>query len=144
MKMILSILLLLLSIGSTFGQDSENIREIRFETFSRGFQKSIVIKPDSTIIREQGMKTGEEEVKRKTRDAEWNQLMQAIPDYPLAQLDKLEAPGMDRASDRARHSRITIKTSKDEYRSAEFDNETPHKKLMPLMEAIKNMEERKN
>lgn len=140
MKLILSILFLLFSISVSFGQDTEKICEIRFESFTRGFQKSIVINSDSTIIHEKSMKGEDLEVKRKSTAAEWDQLMKAIPDYPLSKLDQLESPTQERASDRALHATITIVTNKNEYKSAEFDDGKPHPKLIPLTKAIKSLE----
>lgn len=121
-------------------QQEEAIHEIRYESFARGYHKTIILRSDSIILQEQNSKTGDMEADRKTTEAEWKQLKQAIPDLPLASIAGLEAPTGKRASDRALHSTLTIKTSRGEYKSPEFDGYSPHKKLVPLVEQIMEIE----
>lgn len=139
MKAALLLLPFLFSIFLPGGQE-DAIREIRFETFSRGYQKTITLRPDSIFISEQNPKAGDIEARRATEKREWEQLTGAVSDLPLTELDNLESPAKNRASDRALHSRITIKTGRGEYKSREFDGYNPHKKLDPLVEQIREIE----
>lgn len=139
MKAALLLLPFLFSIFPPGGQ-KDAIREIRFESFSRGYQKTISLRPDSIFISEQNPKTGDIEARRATEKREWEQLTEAVSNLSLTELNELEPPSKNRASDRALHSRITIKTAKGEYKSREFDGYNPHKKLDPLVEQIREIE----
>lgn len=137
-----TVLLFLAAISVSFLtiQQEETINEIRFESFARGYQKTIIVRADSIFLQEQNPKSGDIEASRKTAEAEWEQLTQSVSGLPLASIAELDAPTSKRASDRALHSTLTIKTSKGEYQSSEFDGYSPHKKLAPLVEQIREIE----
>lgn len=139
MKAVLLLLPFFLSYFLPQGQE-EVIHEIRFQSYSRGYQKTIILRPDSVFYHENNPKTGDIEANRETVPAEWKQLTEAVSGLSLDDIDKLESPTNNRASDKALHSNITIKTSKGEYKSSTFDGYNPHKKLSPLVEQIREIE----
>lgn len=139
MKAVLLLLPFLLNFFLPQGQE-EVIREIRFESFARGYQKTITLRPDSILYSEQNPKTGNIEACRATKKDEWNQLTQAVDGLALKDISDLKAPGMDRASDRVLHSRVTIKTNRGEYTSREFDGYNAPRALLPLVEQIRKIE----
>jgi hypothetical protein len=140
MNLILISLLMSISILNLPGQQ-EIITEVRFESFSRAFQKTVIIRPDSIFLEQQQARANGRRIAKAHSPEQWEALLAALPDMPLDELSTLEAPSMERASDRASHSILTIKTDKNEYRSQEFDDYRPHKKLVPLVEQIREMEE---
>lgn len=139
MKAALLLLPFILSFALSYSQD-ETIEEIRFESFSRGYQKTLILRPDSILLREMNPKTGDIEASRAMKKEEWKQLQQAASSLALAEIPNLRSPTRGRAADRALHSTLTIKTRKGEYRSPEFDGYHPHKALLPLAEQIRAIE----
>lgn len=123
-------------------QQQEKIVEFEFNSYSRGYSKTIKINPDSIVVREAShtIPGGKKEIKRKTREAEWEKMLEAVSGHKLEELEGLPSPGMDRARDAARHSTIIIKTNKNEYNSGSFDGTNPHRKLEELMEAFIEIE----
>lgn len=119
-------------------QRQEEIVEFEFNSFSRGYSKIIKVNPDSVMIRELSRTNpgGKKEIKRKTREEEWERMVEAVSDHKLEELEDLPSPGMERARDAARHSNIIIRTNKAEYNSGSFDGTNPNRKLEELMQAF--------
>lgn len=137
MKLILACIIALAAYFLPMEQ-SESIEEIRLSSSTRGYSKIITLRPDLFSLKIEG-KEGKETSRNATK-AEWEQLVQALSGLPLNELDQLEPPSDKRASDRALHSTITIKTNKNEYSSRSFDNYSSPKQLVPLVEQIRELE----
>ncbi|MBK7129929.1 MAG: hypothetical protein IPM74_04495 [Crocinitomicaceae bacterium] len=102
----------------------------------------VSITQDSTIISFTGR--GEPtRTARGTSSTEWASLAKAMEGVDLSKIASLEAPSNKRATDAAPFGSIEI-TSKDTvYTSASFDGKNPHEMLMPLMNEIVKIWEKK-
>jgi hypothetical protein len=124
------------SLGSFFavGQPVK----IEFTSFTRGFQKQAFFSADSVvqISNKRGVMTVS---KRKIDSLAWQTLMKAVEEVQLSTLKDLPAPSARRTFDGAMHSTLTIITADGSKYSHSFDDEYPHEKLHPLMEAIKDL-----
>ena len=136
MSKILIILFFVLAGGWTVTQ-LEKITAISIETYTRGYRKTIIIRPDSTFIREQNQPGSA--IKRKTNKAEWASLLKSIAGYKLTELTNLPAPTNNRARDAALTANITIQTNQKTYQSGAFDDGQPHPKLAKLTKTINQM-----
>lgn len=76
-----------------------------------------------------------------TKD-DWSQLINNIENINFSEIENLESPTMKRAYDGAMHSEIIVTTSKEKYLSPSFDDDNPHEKLKPLMNAIRALANR--
>ncbi|GEO05067.1 hypothetical protein AAE02nite_27310 [Adhaeribacter aerolatus] len=140
MKIILATFCLFFVWTWLVGQ-AEKITAFSYETFTRGYRKTIVIRADSTFIKE--LNQPDKSVKRKTKAEDWANLLQAVAGYKLAALTNLPAPTNNRERDAARYSSITIKTTSNSYNSGYFDGQQPNSKLAKLMAEISQVEEAK-
>jgi hypothetical protein len=140
MKVIVILSMMALPL-TAISQKGIKLLEIEFTTGTRGTQKSIRLTSDSIYIQKRGI-SGDEDFKHALEKGEWQQLTKSLDGLPLSQLDQLEGPGDSRASDRAWYSYFTISTPQKTYKSAHFDNQAPHKKLVPLMRQVQQLEAR--
>jgi hypothetical protein len=120
-------------------QENNMITAIEFTSLTRGYQKHIFITADSLKETVKGRQDNNKIVKRKLPAGEWNALTKSISDIMLSGIAELPSPTSRRAFDGALHSTITISTKDGESFSHTFDDENPHEKLQPLMEAIKKV-----
>jgi hypothetical protein len=121
-------------------QSASTIQKIEFTTLSRGYQKQIFISPDSVITVIDGRVESNKVVKRKLGSEEWESLIVPLKNISLHEVAGLKSPSNRRAFDGARHSTITIESSDGNSWNHSFDDESPHEKLKPLMDAIKKIE----
>lgn len=80
---------------------------------------------------------------RKTDSSEWMNLASAMEGVDLNKIATLEAPTNKRATDAAPYGTIIITTKDSSYTSASFDGKNPHEMLMPLMNEIVKIWEKK-
>jgi hypothetical protein len=80
---------------------------------------------------------------RKTDSSEWMNLASALEGVDLNKIATLEAPTNKRATDAAPYGTILISTKDSTYTSASFDGKNPHEMLMPLMNEIVKIWEKK-
>lgn len=80
---------------------------------------------------------------RKTDSSEWMNLASALEGVDLNKIATLEAPTNKRATDAAPYGTIIISTKDSTYTSASFDGKNPHEMLMPLMNEIVKIWEKK-
>ena len=140
MNKILITFCLLFVFGWAAGQ-AEKVKEFSYETFTRGYRKTILIRADSTFIKE--LNQPQKLIRRKTAPTAWANLLQAISGHKLTGLTNLPAPTNKRERDAARYSSITITTNRNSYNSGYFDDQQPNPKLAKLMTAISQVEKAK-
>ena len=116
------------------------VRKIQFESFTRGYQKKVEITRDSIQVEESGTRSGS--VQRAISKAEWEQLMATLEGVKPKELPQLGAGGKERARDAALHSTLTLITESGSYTTPTFDNYRAHPALAPLMEVIRQIEEK--
>lgn len=137
-KLFLSLIFLFISLCLWAQQAPVN--KIKFESFTRGYQKTVEISPDSILIEESGAQPVK--IKRVTQPEEWEQLMRRLEGVNPARLPELETSGKGHARDAALHSTITLFTPSATYSSPTFDNYQAPQALSGLMEAIRKIEEK--
>lgn len=136
-KLLVSFVFLFVSL-SLLAQQAP-VRKIKYEAFTRGYQKEVEITPDSILIEESGTKSGK--LRQALQPEEWEQLMSALEGISPSDLPQLKAAGDNRARDAALHATLTITTDSGTYTSPTFDNYRAHPRLEPLMELIRKKEE---
>ena len=137
-KLLLSLVFLFISL-CVWAQQAP-VNKIKFESFTRGYKKTVEISPDSVLVEESGANS--KKLRRAIQWAEWEQLISALKDVHPANLPGLETKGKVHARDAALHSTITLTTDAGSYSTPTFDNYQAHAKLSDLMEAIKKIEEK--
>lgn len=121
----------------------EEVSQIEFATFTRGFHKNIIVTKDQIVIAQQSQgDVSEHTSKSKISKADWNELMLSIKPVSLSNISTLQSPGMQRASDAARTSTLSITDGKGKVYSHTFDNEDPNEQLKPLLKCILAIEQR--
>ena len=121
-------------------QEAEKIKEIIFTTGSRAFQEKVSITDKQMIISRKNALNGTDQTSEHSiSKMQWKNLLSTLPNEPLAALENLPAPTMERARDAANSSYLRIITDQKTYNSGSFDNHNPHHKLKPLMKAILNL-----
>ena len=143
MKIVLLFLFVFLSSFSCENlQLEEEIEAIRFSSMGMsGHAESILITRDSILLSYEKRRTQEpsQVFSRKINRGEWNSLIQTISPLNIKEISSLESPTNKRAYDGAFHSQLIIRTIHQEYRSLSFDDENPHEKLLPLMQAVRSL-----
>lgn len=117
-------------------QSAQQVRRIEYTTLTRGFHKQVIITPDSVISITEGRGTQHDKTGRKLNSGEWEQLKQRLHGVKLTDMPTLESPTSKRAYDGARHSTINITDNQGQAWQHSFDDEDPHAKLKPLLEAL--------
>ncbi len=123
---------------SAFSQKHDAIAQIEWSKVSRGYEESTRITSDSVnVIAIDRKGTGKNlNFGRKTNPQEWAELVSLVQQVSLKDISKLASPTMDRASDAALHSTITIRDASGKEYSHGFDNDNPNEALKPLIKAI--------
>ena len=129
---------------AVYSQKNSDVIKIEFTSLSRGYSREIAITKDS-LVESANVNRGaaKQTVKRKITAKEWEKLTQAFGTISIAEIGSLESPTMKRTFDGARHSTITITTSKGETATHSFDDEQPHPKLQKLMDEISKLASKK-
>lgn len=143
----MKITLLFLSIFLTsFSCESvqldEEIKEVAFRSMGMsGHAETITVNRDSVVLSYEKRRTQEKPLTfgRKLDNGEWTSLIAIIKAINFSEISSLESPTNKRAYDGALHSEIIIRTRDREYVSPSFDDEDPHEKLQPLMNALREL-----
>ncbi len=122
---------------AVYSQKPSEVVRVEFTSLARGgYNKQVIVTKDSLF---ESNSEGREEVqimRRKTNPNEWQGLMQSLNNVTLSKIPDLKSPTMKRAYDGARHSTISISTSRGETVTHSFDDEMPNEKLQELMKLI--------
>lgn len=125
-------------------QKNSDVVKIEFTSLSRGYSKQITITMDSLFkSANEGRGSEIQSMKRKLSSKEWDKLTQALGNISIAEIGDFKSPTMKRTYDGARHSSISITTSKGEITTHQFDDEQPHEKLQKLMNEISKLASKK-
>lgn len=129
----------LMTLGSEVrGQALDEITVITFTKQTRGFIDEVIISRDSVRAYSENHRSPES-LHHYATDIDtdrWAELIHALRNVPLHQIDGLQSPTTNRAHDGAMHSSIVITFEDGSTVSHSFDDENPHPDLQPLMEAI--------
>jgi len=121
----------------------QNISRIEFATSTRGYHKNIIITTAAMSITQQSRNdVNEHTVKLKITKRDWSELRKALKNISMEEIPILASPTMQRASDAARMSTLSIVYATGKRYTHTFDNEDPNEKLKPLMKSIITMEQR--
>ncbi len=135
-NLIFSTLFIFMQIGSQ--QSSMPIQQVEFTSGTRGYSENIRITPDSIFVEKNGFR-GNSSFKAAIEPAAWQLLTKSLDKVDLHEIHTLHAPSMNRASDGAMFSRLTITADGNTYSSQDFDNHHPPTPLVPLMQAIDSL-----
>jgi len=120
----------------------QNISQIEFATSTRGYHKNIIITTVMMVITQQSRNdVSEHTIKSKITKRDWNELRKALKNISMEEIPALASPTMQRASDAARTSTLSIIDTMGKRYTHTFDNEDPNEKLKPLMKSIITMEQ---
>jgi hypothetical protein len=136
LRQILIAVMCILTFAFAAAQQREEVTAVEFTSFTRGFQKQAFFSSDS-IIQITNKRGVISVAKRKIDSLEWEKLNEQLKDVNFAKMKELPAPSARRTFDGAMHSTITIVTGTGLKYEHTFDDEFPHEKLYPLMQAIK-------
>lgn len=134
----LTYFILLFMIMHVPAKQTAPITAVTFSSGTRGYSEQIHITPDSIFVEKNGFR-GASSYKAALDEAAWQNILNSLQDVDLAQIHKLPAPSMNRASDGAMFSKLVINSSQSTYTSQEFDNHHPPRPLVPLMKAIDSL-----
>ena len=119
-----------------------NFTKVEYRSTTMMGKTSVEITADSVVISFNGR--GEPtRSSRSTESSEWMSLGKAMEGVDLNKIATLEAPSNKRATDAAPYGTIFITTKDSTYTSASFDGKNPHEMLMPLMNEIVKIWEKK-
>ena len=122
-------------------QAPNSVKKVEYTTLTRGYQKHIIISPDSLTITVEGREENKSYKRALSKD-EWRTLTDCLKKVKLSEVPALKSPTMKRTYDGARHSTLTLITSDTTPLTHSFDNEDANEKLLPLMKAIQKIEEK--
>lgn len=132
---------ILLALTSTCGQSLENITSITFTKQTRGYLDEVVISRDSVhgLVENHRAPQQSKHFAADVDQDDWRNLMVALQDVSLEDIDGLQSPTMNRAHDAAIHSSISITFENGTSVTHSFDDENPHPDLQPLLAVIKEL-----
>jgi hypothetical protein len=131
----------LLTLTFTCGQSLENITSITFTKQTRGYLDEVVINRDSVhgLLENHRAPQQFKHFAADVDQDDWRNLMVALQDVSLHDIDGLQSPTMNRAHDAAIHSSISISFENGASVTHSFDDENPHPDLQPLLAVIKGL-----
>jgi hypothetical protein len=122
-------------------QNTNDVERVEFTSATRGYQKTMRVSPDSVVTTINNR--GENSItKRRLTGEEWGEVINSIQTLGQKDIGQLPAPTSERARDAAKHSSITITTADGQKRTHTFDDDMPHEKLMPLLNALNKIDNR--
>ncbi|MFD1002018.1 hypothetical protein ACFQ21_22020 [Ohtaekwangia kribbensis] len=133
------LLLCMLALAEVRCQSPNAVKQVEYTTLTRGYQKHIIISPDSLTITVEGREENKSTARALSKD-EWRRLMDCLKKVKLSEIPELKSPTMKRTYDGARHSTLTLITNETTSVTHSFDNEDANEKLLPLMKAILKIE----
>lgn len=122
-------------------QKNSDVIRIEFTSISRGgYSKHFIFTADSVVLStSEGRGAPLQTTKRVIDTNEWTRLVNSLKEVSLTEIPDLPSPTMKRAHDGARHSALTLITTKGSEVIHSFDDEDPHQKLQVLMKEIKKL-----
>ena len=120
-------------------QSSQKVGRVEYSSLTRGFQKHIVITADSVITTISGRQ--QQASRRLVTPEEWATVQKSLHGVSLSEIPTLKSPSQAREYDGARHSTLTLFTSDGKTVAHTFDDEKANAKLMPLMSAVRAIEQ---
>ena len=122
-------------------QSTSELTRIELSKISRGYQEHIRLTPDSVnVFVESSLNPSQNTAYgRKITEAEWVSLVQTLEGVKLSDIPKLPSPTMNRATDAAKHSTITIQTKDGKEYSHGFDDENPNVALREMLRKIREV-----
>lgn len=117
----------------------EDVSEIRYETFSRGFAAMYVISPERiSVTNGTFQKTTKS---RELTNKEWNNLLASLKDLKIQDLESLEPPTDGRMVDAAAQANLSITKNNNIFETKTFDHGNAPAPVEPLVKAILRLAE---
>ena len=135
MKLFLLLIPFLMIGFATRRQESDAVKEVTFQSSTRGYSETIRVTQDSVFIKKED-RSGTSSKSYAVTKEQWKQVISSLQNLDLEEISNLSAPSQDRARDAALHSQIIISTGDNTYTSGTFDDHKAPKPLMPLMQVI--------
>jgi hypothetical protein len=132
-------------LNCAYSQTSSDITRIEFNSGSKTFRRQIIITPDSVLSVEEDFRINLKPVVKsgKATPAEWKSMLQSLKDVSIDEIPGLKSPSAGRTYDAASQGSIIITTRDRRSFTHDFDDETPHAKLQPLMKQILKIRNKK-
>ena len=142
MKTLTIILLTILatSINKCSSSETKTLKQdlvIEYDAKTRGSQSKVIIKNDSLIVMEEGLKQGI--FYYKLSDKDWESLIKEVQKIDRAKIKTFKAPSEKRAADAARTAQIRVLHKDDVYESNLFDEGTPPVELKTLVDKVADL-----
>ena len=118
-------------IMSACSQDQTKIKSITYSAITRGSSFTCII--DEHIIQVISSGNDTYEKSKEITNKQWSSILKDLDGIALDNLDKLEAPSDESASDRARIANLIVISGGKNYESIPFDEDKPPKVLSPLI-----------
>jgi len=131
-----------ISIGLLFSCSEEDIVQYQYTSTTMMGKTVVTVRQDSVITTFNGRGTPTRTA-RATEVSEWSSLFKSLEGVELSEISTLEAPTNKRATDAAPFGTIIITTKDSVFTSSTFDGKNPHEMLMPLMNELVKVWERK-
>lgn len=141
MKNLFTLLFAIMLTSTCSPQDTnyDDISEIRYETYSRGFAAQYVISEDSISVT-----NGTFEKTTQTRaitKAEWQNLMATLNNLKIQNIETLEPPTEGRMVDAAAQANLSITQNNNVFETKTFDHGNAPAPIEPLVKAILRLAE---
>lgn len=136
-------LIVLFAVAITFLSCKEmDIKKVEYRSTTMMGKTTVTITADSVVTTFNG-RGDATRTSRTLSTGEWNALMESLVKVELSKISSLESPTNKRATDAAPYGTIEITTKDSVYTSASFDGKNPHEMLMPTMQEIIKIWEKK-
>lgn len=141
MKNLFTLLFAIMLTSTCSPQDTnyEDISEIRYETFSRGFAAMYVISPERISVTNGTFEKTTES--RELTKKEWNNLVATLKDLKIQDLETLESPTEGRMVDAAAQANLSITKNNNVFETKTFDHGKAPAPVEPLVKAILRLAE---
>lgn len=107
---------------------------IEYDAKTRGSQSKVIIKNDSLIVMEEGIKQGV--FYYQLSDTDWNSLVKEVQKIDKSKIKTFKAPTNKRTVDASRTAQIRVLHQSDIYESNLFDEGTPPTDLKTLVDKV--------
>jgi hypothetical protein len=141
MRPFAAVLFLFLFANASQCQPKPEVARIELSKISRGYQEHVRLTPDSVnVLVESSLNPSQNtDYGRTITESDWVALVQTLDGIKLSDIPKLPSPTMNRATDAAKHSTITITTKDGKEYSHGFDDENPNVALRELVRRIREV-----
>ena len=109
---------------------NEELKEIEYHIFSRGYEVIIKINEDTTNL----IINSESEISKT--GMKWSNLIEILDEINLNQIENIAAPTENFANDASLAAKLIIHNEKTIYESKTFDNKNPPQELVKLIDYI--------